>query len=86
MALEIRILRNVGQKDDNENMEANTEIYVAPKKYKTGTLNFDYNFTKKGNFIGLVKARNDDGSKETDRRNMSRASPSQLAKRQARIS
>jgi len=64
MALEIRILRNVGQKDDNENMEANTEIYVAPKKYKTGTLNFDYNFTKKGNFIGLVKARNDDGSKE----------------------
>jgi hypothetical protein len=64
MALEIRILRNVGQKDDNENFEANTEIYVAPKKYKTGTLNFDYNFTKKGNFIGLVKARNDDGSKE----------------------
>ena len=64
MALEIRILRNVGQKDDNENLEANTEIYVAPKKYKTGTLNFDYNFTKKGNFIGLVKARNDDGSKE----------------------
>ncbi len=64
MALEIRILRNVGQKDDTENMEANTEIYVPPKKYKTGTLNFDYNFQKQGNFIGLVKARNDDGSKE----------------------
>jgi len=45
-------------------MEANTEIYVAPKKYKTGTLNFDYNFQKQGNFIGLVKARTDDGTKE----------------------
>ncbi len=64
MALEIRILRNVGQKDDNENLEANTEIYVAPKKYKTGTLNFEYNFQKQGNFIGLVKARSDDGTKE----------------------
>jgi hypothetical protein len=64
MALEIRILRNVGQKDDSENLEANTEIYVAPKKYKTGTLNFEYNFAKSGNFIGLVKARSDDGGKE----------------------
>jgi hypothetical protein len=64
MALEIRILRNVGQKDDSENLEANTEIYVPPKKYKTGTLNFEYNFASKGNFIGLVKARSDDGTKE----------------------
>jgi hypothetical protein len=64
MAIEMRVLRNVGQKDDNENMEANTEIYVPPKKYKSGTLNFDYNFAKNGNFIGLVKARDDDGTKE----------------------
>jgi len=64
MALEMRILRNVGQKDDNENMAANTEFYVPPKKYKTGTLNFEYNFANKGNYIGLVKARSDDGSKE----------------------
>ena len=63
MALEIRILRDVGQKDDNENLEANTETYVPPKKYKTGTLNFEYNFTKRGKFIGLVKAASDDGKK-----------------------
>ncbi len=43
---------------------ANTETYVAPKKYKTGTLNFDYDFKQQGNFIGLVKARSDDGTKE----------------------
>ena len=64
MMLEIRILRNVGQTDDNENLEANTEVYVAPKKYRTGTLNFEYNFANKGNFIGLVKASNESGTKE----------------------
>ena len=64
MSLEIRILRNVGQKDDSENMEANTEIYVSPKKYRTGTLNFEYNFAKQGKYIGLVKAKSDDGTKE----------------------
>ena len=64
MTLEIRILRNVGQTDDKENQEANTEVYVAPKKYKTGTLNFEYNFAKQGKYIGLVKAKSDDGSKE----------------------
>ncbi len=64
MSLEIRVLRNVGQKDDNENLEANTEVYVPPKKYRTGTLNFEYNFAEKGNYIGLVKARSDDGTKE----------------------
>jgi hypothetical protein len=63
MTLEIRILRNVGQKDDTENMEANTEIHVPPKKYKTGTLNFEYNFAQNGNYIGLVTAKSDDGSK-----------------------
>ncbi|HYA80842.1 MAG TPA: hypothetical protein VED87_07935 [Methylocystis sp.] len=63
MALDIRVLRNVGQTDDKENMEANTEVYVAPRKYKTGTLNFDYNFKDKGNFIGLVTAKSDDGLK-----------------------
>lgn len=64
MTLEIRILRDVGQKDDNENLAQNTETYVPPKKYRTGTLNFEYNFAQKGKFIGLVKARSDDGKKE----------------------
>ena len=64
MLLEVRILRNVGQKDDKENMEANTEFHIPAKKYQTGTLNFEYNFAKKGDFIGLVTARSEDGTKE----------------------
>jgi hypothetical protein len=63
MNLEIRILRDVGQASDEENLEQNTETYVPPKKYRTGTLNFEYNFAQKGKFIGLVKATSDDGTK-----------------------
>jgi len=63
MSLDMRVVRNVGQKDPSENLEANTEIYVPAKKYKSGTLNFEYNFAKNGNFIGLVTAKSDDGSK-----------------------
>lgn len=64
MLLEMRVLRDVGQKDDSENLEANTEYYSPPKKYKTGTLTFDHNFQNEGKYIGIVKARSDDGSKE----------------------
>jgi len=64
MNLEMRVLRDVGQKDDDENLEANTEYFSPPKKYKTGTLTFDHNFPVEGKFIGIVKAKSDDGSKE----------------------
>ncbi len=64
MNLEMRVLRDVGQKDDTENLEANTEYYSPPKKYKSGTLTFEHVFPLEGKFIGLVKARSDDGTKE----------------------
>jgi hypothetical protein len=57
MALDFRILRNVGQADDEDNMEQNTEAYLPPQKYPMGTLQFEHIFTKTGNFIGLVSAR-----------------------------
>jgi hypothetical protein len=63
MAIEMRILRDVGQKDDNENVEQNTETFVPARKYKTGTLNFEHTFPNKGKFIGLVRAVSDDGQK-----------------------
>ena len=60
MAIDFRVLRNVGQASDEDNMEQNTEVYMAPKKYPTGTLHFEHDF-KNGNYIGLVSAKNDHG-------------------------
>jgi hypothetical protein len=64
MNLEMRVVKDVGQKDPSENVEANTEYYSAPKKYRTGTLTFEHNFPVEGKFIGVVTAKSDDGSKE----------------------
>lgn len=64
MNLEMRVVKDVGQKDPSENAESNTEYYSAPKKYRTGTLTFEHNFPLEGKFIGVVTAKSDDGSKE----------------------
>lgn len=64
MNLEMRVVKDVGQKDPSENAESNTEYYSAPKKYRTGTLTFEHNFPVEGKFIGVVTAKSDDGSKE----------------------
>lgn len=64
MNLEMRVLRDVGQANDNENLEANTEYYKPPAKYKTGTITFEHTFANEGKYIGIVKARSDDGAKE----------------------
>jgi hypothetical protein len=66
MTVEIRILRDVGQQDWREDLEANTIAFLPPKKYlsEKGTASFQHNFTKDGDFIALVKATSDDGTKE----------------------
>ena len=51
--IEVRIIRDTGEKG---NIEALTMLYVAPKRYPTGSISFDYNFEQPGKFIGLVTA------------------------------
>ncbi len=61
MAIDFRILRNVGQVEAEDNTEENTEAYLSPQKYPMGTLLFEHVFSKTGNFIGLVTARDHHG-------------------------
>lgn len=61
MAIDFRILRNVGQSADEAPVEQETEAYLPPRKYPMGTLRLEHRFTKPGNFIGLVSARDDHG-------------------------
>jgi len=61
MAIDFRVIRNVGQAKDEDNLAQNTEVYIAPKKYPGGTLHFEYDFKKQGKFIGLVSATDDHG-------------------------
>lgn len=64
MLIDVRIIRNVGQKDDRINLELNTEFYSPPKVYRTGTVAFDYNFRETGQYVIVVGARSRDGAKD----------------------
>ncbi len=66
MNLEIRIVRDVGQQAWNDDLDANTEFLIPAKKYMLakGSLSFDYEFKRDGKYIALVRAVNEDGSKE----------------------
>lgn len=61
MAIDFRVLRNVGQSSDDVDKEKNTEVYMPAKKYPGGTLHFEHNFKEKANYIGLVSATDDHG-------------------------
>jgi len=61
MAIDLRVLKNVGQASDDVDIEKNTEVYIAPRKYPQGSLHFEHDFDRPGNFIGLVSAKDDHG-------------------------
>lgn len=61
MKIDMRILRNAGQKDVTENEAANTLVYEPPQAIPKGTYSFSYDFKEKGDYIGVVKAYAPDG-------------------------
>jgi hypothetical protein len=66
MKIELRILRNVGQKDWQDDLAANTVAFLSPGKHfaERGTATFAFNFEKDGDYIALVKATSDTGAAE----------------------
>lgn len=45
----------------NGNLDSVTEEHLAPKRYPTGTINFQHTFTNPGKFIGIVTVKNEHG-------------------------
>jgi hypothetical protein len=66
MNIEVRLIRNVGQKDWRDDLEATTLTVMPRGKYLVdrGTTSFAYDFAKEGEYIALVRATSDDGAKE----------------------
>lgn len=75
MLTEIRIIKDDGRHTkmnglpfltdaelgSKEVLDPATIVYVAPKKYPTGTLTFEHTFPENGKFIGIVTVRNEHG-------------------------
>ena len=66
MTIEVRVLRNVGQKDWRDDLDVNTVAVLPPGKYlqKKGSLSFNHAFGEEGEYIAVVRAMSDDGLKE----------------------
>jgi hypothetical protein len=66
MNIEVRVLKDVGQKDWRDDLDVNTVALIPAKKYleKRGTTSFSHDFTTEGDYIALVRAMSDDGLKE----------------------
>lgn len=66
MSIEVRVLRNVGQKDWRDDLDATTVTLIPAKKYlgNSGTATFRTNLDKDGEYITLVRAISDDGARE----------------------
>lgn len=60
MMIEFRVIRDVGQPDEDRiNLNDITEAYAPARKYVGGTVNFQHDFKEPGKFVGLVTATDD---------------------------
>jgi hypothetical protein len=66
MNIEARVLKNVGQKDWRDELDALTIAVLPPSKYlqKGGTTSFHADLPKEGEYMTVVRAFSDDGGKE----------------------
>jgi hypothetical protein len=68
MNVELRIVKDVGgENKENEDIKAVTIAYREPKKYPTGTINFEHVFNDPGYFVGIVTVTGDHGERWVSR-------------------
>jgi hypothetical protein len=61
MKTDFRIVRETPEPQDAATIEANTVVYLPPKVYPTGTLNFEHVFREAGNYVGIVSVEGPHG-------------------------
>jgi hypothetical protein len=68
MKVELRIVKDVGSEaKENENLDAVTVAYKAPRYYRNGTINFEHDFPEAGYFVGIVSVIGDHGERWVSR-------------------
>lgn len=54
MSTDFRIIRAVGDQEEQAPLDSVTVAYLPPKIYPAGTLNFEHVFKEPGEFVGIV--------------------------------
>ena len=66
MTVEVHIVRNTGQKDWRDDLDQTSVAAFPAGKHlaQRGTMSFNHDFLKAGDYIAVVRATSDDGAKE----------------------
>jgi hypothetical protein len=64
MVWDIRILRDQGKKDGEEDPNADLVFRLPTEKHRNGMVNFDANFKSAGEYILFVELSSDDGTRK----------------------
>lgn len=66
MTVELRLIKDIGQKDWRDDLDATTVAAFPPGKYleTRGTASFTYDFKGDGDYIAVVRATSGDNAKE----------------------
>ncbi|MEK8092136.1 hypothetical protein WOC76_06320 [Methylocystis sp. IM3] len=65
MTIELRLIKATGSIDGEMTWnEKSLEAYLPPTKFNSGTLTYEHNFLERGKYVALIRARDENGSKE----------------------
>jgi hypothetical protein len=64
MTMELRVLKGVGGDGEAGTDGQTVEAYLPPAQFQSGTIQYLHDFSERGNYVALVRARDQDGSKE----------------------
>ena len=66
MNVEVRVIRNIGQKDWRDDLDQTAVAAFPAGKHlaQRSTMNFKHDFAKAGDYIAVVRATSDDGAKD----------------------
>jgi len=67
MKVDIRIVKDVGESAENENIEAVTVARSEPRTYPHGTINIEHTFPEPGYFVGIVTVTGENGERWVSR-------------------
>jgi hypothetical protein len=67
MAIGIRVVKDVGEAKEKQNLDAITIAYYPPKVYRNGIMTFEHDFKDRGKYVGIVTVSDDLGNEWVSR-------------------
>ena len=67
MAIGIRVVKDVGEEKEKQNIDAVTVAYYPPKVYRNGIMTFEHDFKAPGRYVGIVTVADDNGNEWVSR-------------------